>query len=367
MIIPRAISAMSAALMAAAAMVVVCAADPLNGARQAASAGKKEAFRCRAVPKPVVRLSFGSRYTEESEGRSDLDEDANEDVTKALAGIDNYVEKISDMANGALLSEVERDERIACFTKWLAEWARAGALTELKTTNAKLAAPSRLAGIASAYAQVKPLGKITREDAEVIEGWMIERAGEMIRFFETAAPRMASRNNLRLWAGFAATATGVATEKPSLIDWGQDTNRLVACAADDDGSLPQEMNREKRALHYQLYAVGPLVLTATFLEQDGRDGFDICDGKIEKVVDFTLRALENPGIVEDKVGVAQTFSKSGEKVEPYQMAWAEPYLARSSDPELEKFVARMRPLSNSKLGGNLSAIYGPKPNNSKRN
>jgi len=38
------------------------------------------------------------------------------------------------------------------------------------------------------------------------------------------------------------------------------------------------------------------------------------------------------------------------------MAWAEPYLAHVADAELDAFVEPLRPMSHSKLGGNLTEL-----------
>jgi poly(beta-D-mannuronate) lyase len=132
---------------------------------------------------------------------------------------------------------------------------------------------------------------------------------------------------------------------------------MVVCAANPDGSLPLEMGRGRLALHYQLHAVAPMILTAALLEEQGQPGFGICDGRIETIVAFTMAALKEPGIVDAIAGTRQSFSAGKEKVAASQMAWAEPYLRRFANSELETFIKPLRPMAHAKLGGNLTAIY----------
>ncbi len=44
---------------------------------------------CDPLPDPLVELSHGSRYTDDSATRSDIDEDSNADVEAALEPVDN--------------------------------------------------------------------------------------------------------------------------------------------------------------------------------------------------------------------------------------------------------------------------------------
>lgn len=314
-------------------------------------------FVCKSAPQPVQSLSFGSRYAADSKTRSDFDQASNAEVNKQLKPIENFITQLSKMANAAFVSEDGRQARVDCVVEWLATWTDAGALKGLESDTVKLAIPARFAGIAFAYRQVKSVGQINQDKQAKIEAWLEERAKFLADFFDNEAPPKAARNNLRLWAGLAATETGLATGSSQLVDWGAASNEMVICEANPDGSLPLEMGRGRLALHYQLHAVGPMVLTASLLEKEGRAGFAVCGGKISTIVDFTVNALKNPQIVDGITGKTQTFSAGQEKIASYQMAWAEPYLQHFHDPDLDQFVARFRPMAHAKLGGNLTEIY----------
>ncbi|CAN5190906.1 N/A [soil metagenome] len=346
--------------IAAVAMLLAAAVSLADGVAHAATqvpSGKVKNFDCKPVPAPIRTLSFGSRYTADSKTRSDFDDASNDEVNKALKPIEEYISQLSKMANAAVLSEENRQKRVDCAATWLAAWADADAFGDLQTMTAKLAIPARFAGLAFAYGQAKSAGRIDEAAAGRIEAWLRNNVERMVTFFDSEAPKKASKNNLRLWAGLAATETGLVTGTPSLVAWGAQTNEMVVCASNPDGSLPLEMGRGRLALHYQLHAVGPMILTATLLEEQGRPGFSICGGKIETIVDFTMAALKDPSIVDAIAGTRQSFSAGKEKVNASQMAWAEPYLRRFQDAELDTFVKHFRPMAHAKLGGNLTAIY----------
>jgi poly(beta-D-mannuronate) lyase len=335
-----------------AAIAILCG---LGGGSAAAAEGGS-GFTCEATPAPVVSLGFGSRYTDESATRSDIDETSNAEVNKALEPVEDYINDLSRMANAALLDEADRPQRIACVTQWLLDWAEANALTGLETLNAKLAVPARFAGFAIALLQIERAGEVDKAARETIVGWLEDLGKPMVEFFDTEAPPKASRNNLRAWAALAAAAIGKAGEDQAMIEWARQSFELVACDASADGSLPLEMGRADKALNYQLHATAPLVITAALLADEGFDGYAACGGKLEDIARFSLAALKDPALVEAINGKKQTFATGKQEVEPFMMAWAEPFLAHTADAELDAFVEPLRPLSHSKLGGNLTAL-----------
>ena len=320
------------------------------------SPAEDKSFACKPVPTPVVALAFGSRYTDDSKTRSDLDEASNAEVDKALKPVESFIGELSKMANAAFLDENQRPERAGCVLDWLTAWADAQALTGLDTVNAKLAIPARHAGLALALLQVEAVADLDPEKRAKVDAWLLTLGGEMTAFFDTEAPTNASRNNLRAWAGLAAVAIGRVTADDALLGWGRSSFELVACQASADGSLPLEMGRADRALNYQLHAVAPLVVTADLLAASGYDGYAACGGKLDSIVAFSLAAIEDPTLVEAINGKEQTFSSGKQELEPFMMAWAEPQLRHRPSPELEAFVAPLRPLSHSKLGGNLTKL-----------
>lgn len=315
---------------------------------------EEKGYSCPSAPTPVTSLSYGSRYTDESKTRSDIDEDSNAAVDTALKPVEEFIGDLIRMSNTAMV-EADADEA-GCVLDWLATWADAGALGELETLNVQLSVPARYAGLAMALLQADTVGGLDPGKRARVVAWLTAGADAMAAFFDEEAPPNASRNNLRAWAGLAAAAVGRLDGDRELLDWARGTFELVLCQAGPDGALPLEMARADKALNYQLHATAPLVVTADLLTATGYDGYAACDGRLLTVATFSLAAIADPAIVEAISGERQTFQTGPQEVEPFMLAWVEPLLRHRPDAGIDAYVDPMRPLSHAKLGGNLTRI-----------
>jgi poly(beta-D-mannuronate) lyase len=315
--------------------------------------------KCPMQAEPVISLGFGSRYAEDSVSRSDFDEEGDKAVTAALKPIDDFVADLARQTD--LMNDPETDPELAqaaaaCVRDRLLAWAEADALSDLRTQGAHLSAPSRVGGLAFAYAALRAHAPDAAPDA-AIEAWLLERARQTMLYFDEDAPPKASQNNLRAWAALAVARIGLTLDDAELIDWAAASVRLVACTVDADGSLPNEMWRGKLALHYQLHAVAPLVTTAALLDEERPGLFDACERAIPRIVEFTMAALEEPALVEKITGKAQSLGGKDHPPRDFELAWVPAYLAFNTDPNLAKRVTEIEVLGNSKLGGNQRLLW----------
>lgn len=315
-----------------------------------------EPFVCADVPAPVVSLDHGSRYIAEDDSRSEFDAASNREVDTQLKPVDTFITDLALAANRALSTLEDQPAAADCVMSGLVVWAKADALSDLATMNAQLSAPSRVAGLAFAYAQVQPFLS-SPEDQALIEDWLAARAATTMAYFDTEAPKNASRNNLRAWAGLAVARIGLTVEDTTMTDWADASVRLVVCQAAADGSLPLEMARQELALHYQLHAITPLVVTAALLQDSGHDLFSVCDGALQRAVGFAMAALDDPKMIRKLTGHQQSYFDGTEELRSFELAWAEAYLSLFPLPALEAFVADYAPLSNSKIGGRQSLLW----------
>lgn len=320
--------------------------------------GAPAAADCFDVLEPMISLSYGSRYTEESQDRSDIDAEANAAVNAALGPIDDFVVDLTAAANRALEGGEDAAASADCVVDAIALWAEADALSDLRSMNAQISVPSRIGGMAFAWHQASTAATgLDAETGAMVEDWFNRRGHAMTAYFDEEAPPNASRNNLRAWAGLAAAAIAQATGDTALAAWAADTVELVACQADADGALPLEMGRGPRALHYQVHAVGPLVVTAAMLHSRRPDLFDLCDGAIHRIVGFLPAAFADLTIAERIAGERQTYQTGEDDLRGFELAWAEAYLSLFEDPGIAAFVEDHRPLRNSKLGGDQSLLW----------
>ena len=330
--------------MRAALVALALAAAPLGAAAD-----------CPAVPEPVVALGFDSRYAGSDDTRSDIDPEAEAEAEAALAPLDAF---ISDLAQRTDMAVRDADGAAAgCVLSALAAWARADALAEQGTETAKLTIGARLAALALIAGRVAPATE--SEDLAAVRDWLARRVEEQMRFWETA-PDGARRGNLRAWAGLAAAATALLTQDAVTRGWAAWSLAYVACTADADGSLPQEMARGKRALHYQLHAVAPLTVGAAVLRRQGIDLTARCDRALDRIVAFTLADVTAGGTASAALtGEPQTVSGGPGALKDFQLAWGPAWLRLRADPALAALLTSREGLKYSKLGGDQRLIWAP--------
>lgn len=161
---------------------------------------------CPPPPDPVLTLDYGSRYTDDGETRSDIDEAAEAELEAALEPLDEFIRDLADLANQVYLPDAPRAGIADCVTRQIAAWARAGALQDLASSTARLTIGSRIAGFGMVLRQVTPHGGAP-EDLAAIRSWLSEMAHAQMTFWEEDAPPGASRGNLRAWAAPTPTCS----------------------------------------------------------------------------------------------------------------------------------------------------------------
>lgn len=317
-----------------------------------------EAAICTPAPPPVQSLSIQSRYEGSDASRATLNKEVQAETKALLKPLDDFLRDLSAGVETMLKSDADQRPDLAdCLMQQMAVWAEADALSDLGTQTTQLTIGARLAGLAIVAAQAA-LYATDADKREAVGDWLSRRVGEQMRFWEIA-PRGAAAGNLRAWAGLAAAATTELNNDPVMRSWAVWSTSYVLCSVNSDGSLPQEMSREKFALHYQLYALSPLVTSIKLLEQQGTSLVGQCDGALERAVHFALSDLETGAQTEAITGHVQSFFDGSAELKKHHLAWLEAYLSLTSDPLAEEFAASRRPLSFSKLGGNQTLIWGP--------
>ena len=335
-------------------MAALLAAVLLAGTAQA-----QDAFECGAAPEPVASLSYGSRYAEDSESRSELDEAANAEADDALRPVDDFLRDLTEAANLVFRDKTDTEAVANCVVGQIATWAEAGALGDLQSDTSNLTIGSRLAGFGLVLLQVLPH---TTEKAEVaqIKTWLAGLMQTQMLFWEEQAPKGARQGNLRAWAALAGSTAAEILDDPVMRGWAAWSVSYVLCKADADGSLPQEMSRGKFALKYQLHAIAPLVVSMLLLDRQGIALKDTCDGAIARIVGFAVDDLDSGKATAQITGKEQSFFDGSDKVEGFHLAWLEAYLLLDPARDRKKLNALAedyRPLSYSKLGGNQSIIW----------
>ena len=318
------------------------------------------ASTCAPAVDPVLGLAFDSRYAQEDDSRSEIVEAREEAAEDALRPLDTFIRDLAGRLDE--MYEIPADDAVArmaaatCLLSVMADWAEADALAHLETQTVRLTIDSRLAAMAIIAGRARAeLGHSS--DAARITAWLTDRVNAQMVFWETG-PDRAGQNNLRAWAALAAAATARLNDDRVMQGWAAWSVSYIACSANPDGSLPQEMTRGRLALHYQLHAVAPLVSAAAILEETGMPMLGRCNDALRRIAAFTLRDIQSGEETAEITGEVQSFFDGSDTLESFQLAWLEPWLTLVDNPQLEEVAEALRPLSYSKLGGNQTALWG---------
>ena len=108
-----------------------------------------------------------------------------------------------------------------------------------------------------------------------------------------------SGNNHHYWRGLAATSVGVAASDGKLFKFGVETYRGGISDIDRNGALPKEMARHENAIHYQGFALEPLVVLAQFAAGQGVDlyGYENDKRSLRDAILFFGRAVDDAALV----------------------------------------------------------------------
>jgi poly(beta-D-mannuronate) lyase len=204
--------------------------------------------------------------------------------------------------------------------------------------------------VAIAYLKVRDGIPATPQQTMAVANWLLG-VGEQSKGYYEAHKKSGhgdSQNNHLYWAGVEIAAIGIAANDRNFFDWGMAAYDNGVNQIRPDGTLPLEMARGRRALHYHLYALAPLVLLAEFGEANGLDLYAHANGAIHRLVDVSVAGLKNPAPFEKATGVKQEVPKipSGD-----QIGWAPPYNRRFPNPELTRLIQAAPDLSVYYLGG----------------
>lgn len=162
-------------------------------------------------------------------------------------------------------------------------------------------------------------------------------------------------NNLVYWAGLDLTAIGTVIHRADLIDAGIARAREGIRDIGPDGTLARELKRGDRALHYHDFALLPLVFTAELVKPRGVDLYSENGSAIGRLENLVVGAMQD-------IDTFSAVSPTKQQLFPWtfqdEFAWAEPYYARTKDPRLVPFLRSKRPISEWRLGGNVTAVWG---------
>ena len=246
-----------------------------------------------------------------------------------------------------------------CAQQQIDTWAQAGTLLDYdpkESSQAWFQVEWTLSAIAISESALLNEPSLDKSVVKRDIAWMNKVAHRTVDFDNAGT----QKNNHHYWRGLAAIAVGVISSDKDLFNWGIATYKEAINELDERGALPKEMARHERAIHYQSFALQPLVPLAAFAEQQGVHlmHYRSPSGKtIADSVDFLGKAIADPSIVKAYTPEEQLFAGDGRDF----YAFAEIY--SSYYPQLPAAIAKglEKPTFATRIGGGMTVIDGYVP------
>lgn len=250
-------------------------------------------------------------------------------------------------------------EAAACAARLIVQQAQADAMTgNMSSNQAYYVQDWAIGAFAVAWLKVRPAGDaalgIKPAQNAALELWT-EKVGRQVEdYFEGLHEKGASsgRNNHFYWAGFAVMSAGIAANDRRLYDWGIGTYKYGVDQIGPDGTLPLEMGRGQRALHYHLFAIAPLVMMAELASANSEDLYTYDNSRIKLLIARTVAGLTDSKFFADRAGAAQDTPDNG-VINGSDISWLPPYARRFPDSAFTVLLGRVSIRPEGYLGGML--------------
>jgi poly(beta-D-mannuronate) lyase len=162
-------------------------------------------------------------------------------------------------------------------------------------------------------------------------------------------------NNHHYWRALAATATGVVASDDTLFRYGVTAYKDAIKEIDPAGAFPREMARHENAIHYQGFALTPLVLIAEFASRQKIDlyAYNSHHRTLRDAILFYGRAVTDPTLVKPYTSDPQKLG-----THPNDFAAFNFYTARFPTDALPPSIADalQHPTTESRIGGNTTIL-----------
>jgi poly(beta-D-mannuronate) lyase len=271
--------------------------------------------------------------------------------------LDDYAQRIATMSDAYLADNDAAAGR--CAQAWLAAWAQDGAMLGrmIRSNNDQPDYLRQWTHGAAALAYLKTLPLATPAQRGVIEPWLRQLSRANLAYWDDTRHK---RNNHYYWTGVGIMATAVATHDADLLRTAQAIYRKGVEDIQPDGSLPMEMARARRALHYHDYAAAPLVMMAELAYETGHDWYAYREGALGRLAHRVADGYRDSAWFTQRAGAPQ------EAERPHgSSGWVEFYRQHATDPHDFDAMHAEGPFKDPRLGGNLTlmARHGvvPKP------
>lgn len=311
-------------------------------------------FSCPSAPKGSKDLEFGGYYADRGAGSSVVDKTAEAAYRDATKPIDKFQADLTVMADRYAASKPADAKFAVCALDWLADWAASEAMLGKANDQGGYVRKWGLAPISASYLKIRDDASLDAAKKQAVEAWIKRWANIVYRDYDPEQ-KESRRNNHVYWAAWSVGLASVVLDDRKLFDWSMDKARLGLRQVTAEGILPLELGRKARAYHYHVFAAAPLAMVAELGARNGVDLYKDDDGALKRLVDLVLANFDDDSFFVAKTSMKQDRASSSK---PSHFPWLEPYYARTQDPAAAKVIAKLRPMRETRVGGDLTMYYG---------
>lgn len=299
------------------------------------------------VPPPGLRDIRAQGYYVDA-AHSVIDEARKRANTEMTRPLDDFTKQVADMSD-----RFRANQDVAagkCAIEWLSSWARDGAMlgtmVHINNDQSDYLRQWVLGGASIAYLKTRSVA--TDEQRAQIEPWLRQLAVANLAYWDNPKKK---RNNHYYWTGVGIMGAAVGTGDEALFNTARGIYEKGIDDIEDDGTLPMEMARGKRALHYHNYALAPLVLMAEMARLKGQDLYAYKNNRIHLLADRVASGYHDSSWFTEQAGVKQDkWLPDGEA------GWVEFYRLRASHPEIFDDLHKAGPFDEPRMGGDLTLM-----------
>lgn len=317
------------------------------------AAKQKPGKPCDKVPAPVRDIATVSKYGEKNSTNSSVvDEESEQQYLQDIAPIVSFTTEVSNRTDHFIEGRSTGDYDARCALDWLDAWAQGGAFLGTVNRQGEAVRKWELGTLATSYIKLAEAPTIDPDKLTRIRTWIHAIAMEVKADYSRDTTKSSRNNNHMNWASWSVLAAGIATNDRSLFDWGLQGYVKALDQIQDNGSLPLELERRKRAASYHMFALQPLIMIAEAAEANGIEAYAMKGNRLQKLIDLNIAAVADPQIIGKMNGFHQDPSYSESS-----LSWIEPYYARTGDQRVVPLIEKYRPFGSRRTGGDMTALF----------
>jgi poly(beta-D-mannuronate) lyase len=190
-------------------------------------------------------------------------------------------------------------------------------------------------------------------DRDEVIAWLHHAVKKLL---DGDAGSVTSRNNHLFFRGLAATAVGIISNDDELFQYGLATYATAIAELNPDGSFPLEMARHELAMHYQAFAIEPLIMIASLAARQGYNIFSLEQNHhtLADAVGFLNRAILDPTLIRKYAAEPQQLDFTPGST---MLAWLEFWNARNPSPDWAPYLTK--PFFDDRLAGSTTLYAAP--------